>query len=61
MDYGHGVGPFGFRDESKLISDLLMGSLLFGTSLLPLDTMAPSLSLLMYVIKLLSSRRLNHP
>jgi hypothetical protein len=61
MDYGHGVGPLRSSDESKLISDLLMGSLLFGISLLPLDTMAPSLSLPMYVINLLSSRRLNHP
>jgi hypothetical protein len=61
MDYGHGVRPFTFSDEWGLMSDPLMGSLLFGTSPPPLDTMAPSLSLPMYVLKLLSSQRLHPP
>jgi hypothetical protein len=55
MDYGYGVSPLSFSEEYALISDPLMGSLLFGTLLLPPDTMGQSLSRPTYVLTLLLS------
>ena len=61
MDYGLCVRPVSSSEECALISDPLMGNLFTGISLLLLDMMAPSLSLLMCVLTLLSSREHLHP